>query len=295
MHFNMHDVYDQQGQVNSSIQHCLAGHKKHLALLPNLELVDQHIHCKTDTSFQETAKRGLYFSLLGQRAINSASDVTGVQICYQPRDIAGEFSLQAGEQRSLLQVFIGCQQLADVLGESEQQIIQHFSTMTSKLGQNTGLINLAFTPKTAKLCDNILSHSGHTISLAGHLYALIFTLIEQLQMANHLASCADCQGKLFQAQNLLEVPSQETFSVAKLAKRVGLNQEALSLGFYQQVGQSIEAYSLQSRIKLAATLLRQDPDAKQHLVAQSGFSEAQFEAAFVQQFGVSSQIYKQIH
>ncbi len=295
MHFNMHDIYDKQGQVNSSIRHCLAGHKKHVALLPNLELIDQHIHSKTVISFNESARKGLYFTLAGKQAIRSVNDVTSVQICYQPRDISGDFVMAENEQRSLLQVHISCEHLAGVLGETEEQIIQHFVAMGEKLAPESGVINLAFTHKTAKVCQDILDHSGHSISLAGHLYTLIFSLIEQLQMASHLAECPDCQGKLFQAQNLLEVPNQDAFNLAQLAKRVGLNKEALAIGFYQQVGQPIEQYCLNSRIKLAAALLREDPTAKDHVLAQSGFSEAQFEAAFVQQFGVTSQQYKQIH
>jgi transcriptional regulator GlxA family with amidase domain len=120
-------------------------------------------------------------------------------------------------------------------------------------------------------------------------------VIEQLQMLNHLSQCEDCQSKLFNAQNLIEVMEHEALNIANIAQHVGLNTEALAIGFHLIVGQSIESYWTCSRIKFAADRLRQDPTAKTHIVAQSGFSDDQFEAAFIQHFGVSSHQYGQIH
>ncbi|MBJ7538516.1 AraC family transcriptional regulator [Marinomonas transparens] len=295
MQVSMHDVYNKHGSINKDMSQWVTGYRQVKALLPNLHLLHQYLQTKTEISFKETASRGLYFSLLGNEPIKTATDVTSVQISYQARDINGDFLMTENQERSLMQVHISAEQLAAVLGETEEQVVQHFSLLMEKLGHGGCVIQLPMTKKTAEICQPIFSHKGHSISLAGHLYALIFTLIEQLQMLSHLSQCEECQGKLFQAQNLLEVPNNELLNTEKLAHQVGLNNEALAIGFFHLVGQSLDDYCLRSRIKFAAAKLRQDPEAKPHILAQSGFSEAQFEAAFIQHFGVNSHQYAQIH
>ena len=295
MQICMHDMYDNTGKVKDEMTAHIAGHKCFLALLPNLQLLNQHLHSKTNVSIREEAKQGLYFSFLGTRAINTVHDIESVEITYQPKNIHGYFSMKAGEERSLLQVRISPEHLANVLGETEDQIIQHFRLMGDKLNNDNGVIQLPFTEKAASISKSVLSHKGHSISLAGHIYALIFTVIEQLQMLNHLSQCKDCQSKVFNAQNLIEAMEHEALNISNIAQDVGLNTEALAIGFYLIVGQSIESYWTRSRIKFAAAKLRQDPTAKTHIIAQSGFSDDQFEAAFIQHFGVSSHQYGQIH
>ena len=295
MQIHMLDIYDKQGQVRDSVSQALSGHKQAHALLPNLHLLNQHIHAKQDLAIHEVAKAGLYFSFLGHQAIRSVQDIDSVQIHYQASPLSGEFSMAKDQQQSLLQIRITPSLLAAVLGETEDQVIQHFSTMQKTLADNGAPIALPMTSKTEQLLKPVLAHNGHSISLAGHIYGVIFTLIEQLQMLNHLSRCEDCQSKLFHAQNLIEAQEQDKLSIANLAQKVGLNNEALTIGFYLIVGQSIESYCMQSKIKYAAARLREDPSAKSHIVAESGFSEAQFEAAFVKHFGVSSQYYGQIH
>jgi len=295
MQISMHDVYDKTGKVKDEMTVNFTGHKFLIALLPNLQLLNQHLHSKTDVSIHEEAKQGLYFSFIGTGAINTVEDIQSVEIAYQPKNISGHFSMVTGEERSLLQVRISPDHLANVLGETEEQIIQHFRLMGEKLNNGNGVIQLPFTKKAAEISKPVLLHKGHSISLAGHVYALIFTVIEQLQMLSHLSHCEDCQSKLFNAQNLIEVMQHEALNISDIAQRVGLNTEALSIGFHLIVGQSIERYWTRSRIKFAADRLRQDPTAKSHIVAQSGFSNDQFEAAFIQHFGVSSHQYGQIH
>ena len=295
MQLNMRDVYDNSGRIKKEVAPWLSGHKQLLALLPNLQLLNQHLSSDTDVSLYEEAQSGLYFSFLGTGPIQTAKDINSVQISYQPKNIDGHFLMSKGDEHSLLQARISPEHLAAVLGETEDQIIQHFMAMREKLGNENAIIQLPITERTLTLIEPILAHKGHSISLAGHLYSLIFTLIEQLQMLSHLSQCEGCQSKLFHAQNLIETPEHDALNIKHLAQQVGLNTEALAIGFNLIVGQSIESYCTRSRIKFAAAQLRQDPTAKSHIVAQSGFSEDQFEAAFIQHFGVSSHQYGQIH
>jgi AraC-like DNA-binding protein len=295
MQISMRDVYDNTGRIKEEVAPWLSGHKQLLALLPNLHWLDQHLSSNTDLSIQEEAQLGLYFSFIGNGPIKTAKDINSVQISYQPQNISGHFFIAKGEQYSLLQARISPAHLAAVLGETEEQIIQHFTTMCDRLGNGNSIIQLPVTEKTLNVIAPVISHKGHSISLAGHLYSLIFTLIEQLQMLSHLSQCEDCQRKLFHAQNMIEAPQHDALNIQLLAQQVGLNTEALAIGFNLIVGQSIESYCTRSRIKSAAAKLRQDPAAKPYIVAQSGFSEDQFEAAFIQHFGVSSHQYGQIH
>lgn len=295
MQLNMRDVYDNAGKIQEEVASWLSGHKQLLALLPNLQLLNQHLSSNADLSIHEEAQSGLYFSFIGTGPIKTAKDINSVQISYQPQSISGHFLMTKDNEYSLLQARITPAHLAAVLGETEDQIIQHFVTMRDKLGNEHGVIQLPVIARTVNAIEPILAHKGHSISLAGHLYSVIFTLIEQLQMLSHLSQCEDCQSKLFYAQNLIETPEYDTLNIKHLAQQVELNKEALAIGFNLIVGQSIEKYCTRSRIKFAAALLRQNPTAKSHIVAQSGFSEDQFEAAFIQHFGVSSHQYGQIH
>ena len=295
MQLDMRDVYDTAGNISERLTTYLSGHKKRIALLPSLELLTLHLKSNTDISIYEEAQPGLYFSFIGSSSLKTASDVDSVQISYCPKSVSGQVSIAKNSEKSLVQARISPSHLAAVLGETEEQIIQHFVSMRNKLGNSQGIIQLAVTDRSRSALEPMFNHNGLSISLAGHLYALLFTLIEQLQMLNHLSQCEDCQSKLFHAQNLIEAPVNDAFNIQHLGQQVGLNVEALSLGFKYIVGQSIEEYATQSKIKFAATQLRQNPGAKPHIIAQSGFSEDQFEAAFIQHFGVSSHQYGQIH
>jgi AraC-like DNA-binding protein len=295
MQLNMHDLYDNTGKVKNEMASCLTGHKRLSVLLPNLQLLNQHLHSNADIHIHEEAQAGLYFSFLGTGPINTIDDIASVQVSYQPQKVHGVLTMSKDDQVSLLQIRISTAHLASALGETEEQVIQYFSSMKEKLGNENAIIQLPFTKKMAITSAPILSHSGHSISLAGHVYAVIFNLIEQLQMLKHLSECESCQRKLFQAQNLIEALEHEALNLKHLAQQVELNPEALALGFYLIVGQSLEKYWTGSRIQFAAAKLRQNPTEKGNIVAQSGFSEAQFEAAFIQHFGVSSHQYGQIH
>ncbi|MCB5160674.1 AraC family transcriptional regulator [Marinomonas algarum] len=295
MQLHLRDVYSEQGAVKSEFSSWLKGHRRFSALLPNLSLVNQYLNSHVDLLIQEDAPAGLYFSFIGKGPIHSVNDIDSVQISYHPKSIHGQFLVEKNQPKSILQARITPSLLASVLGETEEQIIQHFSGMKEKLGIDNGIIELSVTVNTTRSLIPVLNHQGHAISLAGHIYSLIFGLIEQLQLLSHLSQCNNCQRKLFQAQNLVEMPEHDTPNIHRLAQQVGLNTEALEIGFHLITGQSIERYCLHNRIQSAAAKIRQDPSAKTHILAQSGFSEDQFEAAFIQHFGIDIHQYGQIH
>jgi hypothetical protein len=147
----MHDVYDNTGKVKEEMTAHFAGHKCFLALLPNLQLLNQYLHSKTDVSVHEEAKQGLYFSFLGTGEIKTVQDIQSVEITYQPKNISGHFSMIPGEKRSLLQVRISPEHLASVLGETEEQIIQHFRLMGEKLNNDNGLYSYPLQKKQQTL------------------------------------------------------------------------------------------------------------------------------------------------
>ncbi|WP_191602741.1 AraC family transcriptional regulator [Marinomonas algicola] len=295
MHLTMQDIYDDHGDVEDTLHEWVQGHKKQVHLLAGLQFSNMHLRAKKDTVFTETAKKGVYFSFIGSKSIQSVDDIHSVQIHYQKDVISGQFSMKQFEERSLLQVVISTEYLSLILGQTEDQVIQHFTSMEQILGNTDPYITLPLTRTVSKLCESMLNHTGLSISLAGHIYACMFTLIEQIQMLKHLSECEGCQSKLFKAQNLLEVPAGKVLDLDELAFSVGLNIDALSIGFMHLVGQSIESYHQRIRIAFAAEKLRKDPNAKPHIIKQSGFSEEQFESVFTQHFGVNSTQYRQIH
>ncbi|SBS32111.1 DNA-binding transcriptional activator FeaR [Marinomonas spartinae] len=295
MQIDLHYAYDSQGDIKDHYASAISGYKRHIALMPNLELTEQHISCQQDCILSEQAKRGLYFTIASDNIIKTTDDIHSINISYLPKNWAGDFYLKQGEKKSLIQMHILPEQLAQVLGETEDQTVQYFNHLFHILEAQDNTLNLPVTDKNKTVWHAILAHTGHNLSLVGHAYACIFTLIEQLKMLKHLTQCSDCQSKIFHAQNLLEVPQNLNLKPQFLANQVGLNEEALTLGFHYLVGQSITSYSKHRRIQYAAEQLRKNPNAKTSIVADSGFSEAQFEAIFIQHFGISSQHYGQIH
>lgn len=295
MQINLHDAYDSQGKIKESHSQLIEGHKHQISLLPNLELIEQHLICHQESVLTEHAAYGLYFTMAGSAPIKTMDDVESLSVCYVPRDITGHFLIAQKEEKSLIQIRITPQHLANVLGENEDQVITYFDQLFDSLKQENGALTLPITEVNRPVCQAILNNTGQNLSLTGHTYACVLVLIEQLKMLKHLSTCSDCQSKIFQAQNLLEAPDETSLQIHTLAHRVGLNKEALSIGFQYIVGESITHYCARSRIQYAAAKLRKNPDAKMDIIANIGLSESQFEAAFIQHFGVNSQQYAQIH
>lgn len=294
-HVDLHAAYDEQGLVAPHLTNVLAGHNLCAPLLPGLYVTDQHIRALEQLSLNEHAADGFYFSLLGSKPIQSIADVEKIQVSFLENAALGHFTLNKNEQHALFQIHISTNQLAALFHESEEKITQYFSKLFHSLGQSRSVLTLPMTDKNKAVGKQVLENKTQKLSLTGHIYAYIFTLVEQIKMLNHLNQCDCCQSKVFQAQNLLEVPENNATNQQSLAHQVGLNDEALLLGFYHLVGQSLDDYSIQVRMQHAANILRTQPNAKHALIAHSGLTELQFEAAFIQCFGVSSQQYGQIH
>ncbi|MGP3372669.1 hypothetical protein ACTVFP_23600, partial [Escherichia coli] len=125
----------------------LSGHKRQLALLPSLQLLNQRLTSNIDLSIYEEAQAGLYFSFLGTGSIKTVDEISSVQIIYCPQNSSGNLVMAKGDEHSLLQTRITPAHLAAVLSEAEEQIIQHFLTMQDKLGNEQGIIELPLTPK----------------------------------------------------------------------------------------------------------------------------------------------------
>lgn len=295
LNVNLHDAYDIQGEISQDFTGVMSGYKHNTSLLPNLQLIDQHISSHTDVLCTEQAHQGFYFSLIGSSPIINTNNIDEIQVSYHERDLVGDFMMAENENKSLFQIHIAPEQLALLFNETEEQVIQYFAMLFDAINSGSNCISLPITEKSKAVCQLLLANQGQTLSLIGHVYACIFTLVEQLKMLGHIAKCEDCQSKIFQAQNLLEVHHQIATKIDHLAHRVGLNKEALTLGFQHLVGQSIEHYCMRSRIHYAAAMLRKDPKSKPSVMAESGFSESQFESAFIQHFGISSHQYGQIH
>ncbi|MBJ7554249.1 AraC family transcriptional regulator [Marinomonas spartinae] len=295
MQIDLHHAYNHQGDIQERYASVISGYKRHIALMPNLELIEQHITCQQDCILSEQAERGLYFTIISDDPIKTTNDIHSISVSYLPKNWSGDFYLTQGDKKSLIQIHILPEQLAHALGETEDQTLLYFSCLFHTLEAQENTLNLPVTDTIKTLWQTILAHTGQNLSLTGHVYACIFTFIEQLKMLKHIAQCNDCQSKIFHAQNLLEVPKNLSLKPQLLAHQVGLNEEALTLGFHYLVGQSISSYSEQRRIQYAAEQLRKNPNAKTSIVAGSGFSESQFEAMFIQHFGISSQHYGQIH
>lgn len=63
------------------------------------------------------------------------------------------------------------------------------------------------------------------------------------------------QRKVEEAQRLIEGRLHEPWTIARLAREVGLNEKSLKAAFRAHVGQSIHAYLTQMRVEAAANLL----------------------------------------
>lgn len=291
----LHEAYDEHGDVNMDLADIISGHKRHTNLLPNLQLIDQQLCSHSDILCIEQARRGLYFSLLGSSQILTVNDIEAIQISYQEQDVIGDFIMAKDDATSLFQIHITAEQVATLFNETEEQVVQYFLDVFESINKGQKSLTLPITEKNKAVCHSMLTNQEQTLSLIGHVYSCIFTLVEQIKTLNHLIKCEDCQSKIFQAQNWLEVPNQPPIKIEQLAHHVGLNKDALTLGFQHLVGQSVGHYYMRSRINYAAAMLRKNPKSKPSVIAGSGFTESQFEAVFIQHFGISSHQYGQIH
>lgn len=290
------EVYDEQGNVSPLLANNISGYKKTITVTSGLTLLIQEISCQTEMSFTESTHAGLYISLLTNRKIHCSHSFDSLQVTQFTTQVSGSFTVQAGETKSLLQLQIDPALLAQALNENTESLVEYLTKLIGKLTlKNKQNLVMPLTETTNRLVVPLLNASPEKrLSLLGHIYAFAFLVLEQVQMLAHMLSCTDCQSKLFHVQNLLEADFELTKELADFAYQTGLSAEALELGFYHLVGQTISQYRDQVRLKRAA-ILRTDGYTKLDIIKRTGFSEAQLETLFIKHFGVPITQYGQIH
>jgi len=296
MRISINDIYNEEGEVSSLMSDAFSGYKNTYQLMSGLTLTQQEIKCFQDTVFFEKAERGIYFSLLGKQSVYSPADLDSLQVSYFDNDVAGEFEVKADEIHSLVQVHFEPELLANALNEKQAGLIGFLKTLMHKIAPTKSVVCLPITNKShTNIKPLIENNAQRQLSLVGQIYAFAFLALEQMQTLSHMLSCNDCQSKLFNVQNLLEADIGITKELTEFAYQAGLNADALELGFYHLVGQTVTQYRDQIRLKRAAAMLRTDHYSRSEIVAKTGFSEDQFEAMFIRQFGVPTNQYGQVH
>ena len=295
MVINLEDVYDQQGNVNDFVADFLSGSKHVRTLMNGLSITFQTLSAKANLVLSEVAKSGIYISLLSSETITNVTAFSAWQLSLLEHNKMGAFEIAKGETKTLVQVHMSPEQLANALNEGTESVSAILKQSTDKLGQNN-IINLPISSEMQALTAPILqAQKKPSLSLLSQVYSFVFSTLEHIQMLNHLVQCQDCQNRLFQAQNIVEAETTHTLDEAALAESVGLNLTALELGIYHISGISIQAYIDQVKAKLAATLVRQNTLTRSEIAARTGVAEDQFDALFLRHFGVPSVYYAQVH
>ncbi|OUR70077.1 hypothetical protein A9Q77_07825 [Marinomonas sp. 42_23_T18] len=296
MQIPINDIYNEDGLVSALMSDAFSGYKNTYHLMPGLSITQQEVKCSQDTLFFEEAKSGIYFSVLANQTVHSPADFDSLQISYFDHDVAGEFEVKKGEVRSLIQAHFDPELLANALSELPDNLMAFFKTLMHKISPTKNVVCLPVTDRNHTNIKSLMEiNAQKQLSLVGQVYAFAFLALEQMQTLSHMLSCNDCQSKLFNVQNLLEADIGKTKELTEFAYQAGLNADALELGFYHLVGHTITQYRDQARLKRAAAMLRTDQYSRSEIVAKTGFSEDQFEAMFIRQFGVPTNQYGQVH
>lgn len=93
--------------------------------------------------------------------------------------------------------------------------------------------------------------------------------------------------KIAEAQHLLEARMAEAWTIARLARAVGLNEKSLKAGFRVQVGQSIHAYLIKLRIDAAAGMLKSGQSVTETALATGFTNLSHFSKTFRKVTGTS--------
>lgn len=296
MKLSMAEVYDDKGQVSPLVSSVVSGYKQNIEIMNGLSITFQEVSCKTDIEFSEFAPAAFYISLLSNKRVNTSEDFDSLQTTLLENDMSGSFVIKAGETKTLLQLQIHPQILAQALDESTTALVAYLKKLIGKLSLHRSTLTMPVTRNTISLSAPLLNVVPEKrLSLVGQVYAFAFLVLEQMQILSHMLSCTDCQSKLFNVQNLLEADFGVTKELAEFAYQAGLSVEALELGFYHLVGQTVTQYRDQARLKRAAAMLRTDSYSRSDIIATTGFSEDQLEVLFIQHFGVPIAQYGQIH
>ncbi|TBR41102.1 helix-turn-helix domain-containing protein [Marinomonas agarivorans] len=297
MQLAMENLYDSQGKVLPTYTNSLSGYKRCIEVTHGLTFIIQEISCKKDVTFTESITKGIYISLLANKAVSNGHSYDSLHVTYSPSKTSGSFTVRAGETKSLLQIQIQPYLLAQALNESTENCINYLTRSIHKLAaKNSSILTIPVTSELITSATPLLVLSPQRrLRLMGDIYAFIFLVLEQVQILTHMLSCADCQSKLFNVQNLLETDAGLTKDVKDFAHQAGLSVTALELSFHHLVGQTVTQYRNQVRLKRAAAMLRTEGYTKLDIVKKTGFSETQLETLFMQHFGVPTAQYGQVH
>ncbi|ADZ90716.1 hypothetical protein [Marinomonas mediterranea] len=307
MQISIHDLFNAAGNVQDIWSLSVTGHRNTLHPAPGVTLLEQSICVSRNLEVIEEARPGLYISFYSSCSKTHAdtskqhcdSDNNEcVQITYLPRKVEGAFPLNIDTHYHLTQIHLTPERCAALTGEPEDKIMSYFLEASDELGNSTNVVKLPITEQLKQVIQPVIERKPSTsraISMTGKIYNMFFEIIEHLQIVKHINSCGDCQNKVLNGQNLLEVAFSSKHSIERTAQTVGLNQTAFEVGFFYLVGQSISTYKKQIRIKQAALELKNAPDKKGKIVTDTGLSMEEFEEAFLKQFGILSHHYGQIH
>lgn len=293
------NLYDDDGSIRREMRHLVSGHRYHRILTHGLTFLSHQITAHRDFAIKESADEGFYISLVASQPVTSVEDFDAIRLAYSEISLSGEISIKQGETRQILQICVSPDQLAAALSESKETVVEHLRHLINQLGERK-ILTLPLTQRVKNLAGDLLPAAGNVrlLSLLGQCYSLTLLIVEQCQTLHHFQKCADCQSKLFKAQNLVEA-AQKPFSSEHLAQRVGLNTEALELGFHQLTGQPLKIYQETTHVMQAAALIRKHQGQQHTLVADYlerwGYSTDQFNALFLRHFGVPTTQYGQVH
>lgn len=135
-----------------------------------------------------------------------------------------------------------------------------------------------------------LSRNLYLYSKAIECLSIVVDLVDHQSVRNIVIRPAD-RVKIEYAQGIIAARYNLNWTIAKLAREVGLNERKLKEGFRQIVGNSVHAYLREVRLEAAARLLLDGETVTQAALAVGFDSLSHFSKVFTAQKGVSPSQY----
>lgn len=188
-----------------------------------------------------------------------------------------------------------CQMITDSLEELPEAIKQYLDA-----GENSWFSNInVITPTMRLALEQILycPFQGKTkqIYLESKCLELIVLKLEQLKEVGSSALSSlkpDDVDRIYAAQKLLADNLENPPSLMELARRVGLNDYKLKLGFREVLGTTAFGYLHQQRMEVARHLLNERRMNVKEVAKAVGYAnQSRFAAAFHKQFGINPKAY----
>ncbi len=178
------------------------------------------------------------------------------------RIVGGKNHVEPGEQVRLVSIMYNTDFLRRICGYqlarfSGEILIDH-SVPESGAHMVSFPMNLALSKSAREIMNCDLAHD-HARKLFLRAKAIeVLALVIDFSKRNHgprMTLKASDRSKLEQARKLLELQYEQDWSIAQLAKTVGLNEKKLKTGFRQLVGKTVNQYHCSVRMEAAADLL----------------------------------------